>query len=171
MFGVSRHQRVKAHQAATLLYLDDRSKSLQHAMSCWSRLEDVIRMKTHDSKPNSSLHLLSPGPLFRLQVLTKAGAIIGCSLGMLPVQAGRGWEADWWDLSGKVYTRKAVQAKAVSTKAVPTAPSVLQCQYLKIQTSQQRFNFTSLPSPMEKTNGRGIVQTVISNSPAYLARI
>ena len=42
------------------------------------------------AKPNSSLHLLSPGPLFRLQVLTKAGAIIGCSVGMLPVQAGRG---------------------------------------------------------------------------------
>ena len=89
---VSRQQKSQVPAASTLLYLDDRSilapdlQSLQDAMSCWSRLEQVTRMSTNDSKTQFIARTSEAWHEFQHAGfnVSKAGTILGCTLGISP---------------------------------------------------------------------------------------
>jgi len=89
---VSRQQKLQVPAATTLLYLDDRSilapdlQSLQNAMTCWSNLEHITRMRTNNTKTqfiartSEALHEFQNAGFN----VSKSGTILGCTLGMLP---------------------------------------------------------------------------------------
>ena len=89
---VSRQQKSQVPAASTLLYLDDRSilapdlQSLQDAMSCWSRLEQVTRMRTNNIKTQYIARTSEAWNEFQNAGFnaSKVGTILGCTLGMTP---------------------------------------------------------------------------------------